>query len=287
MDAYKLITSTADYVEHAPENRIQADDTLRGESMFSAPIFAFADASDPLFKTMREPAAVGPHFLLPHQWLDTGATVISCFFPFSEALKASNRDDDRQPSLGWCIGRIEGQEFLASAMRHIQDELKAAGFRTCIPAQDPRFSVVKQPGSNPAFYKDEAYRSNWSERHVGFICGMGTFGLSGGLITRKGMAGRLGSVVTEASIPATRRDYIAFDEYCIHCGACARRCPAQAISLQHGKKHPPCSAFLDKMKEKFAPRFGCGKCQTGVPCESAIPRLKDSSAHKSAVNTEH
>ncbi|RKJ54879.1 epoxyqueuosine reductase, partial [bacterium 1XD42-8] len=41
--------------------------------------------------------------------------------------------------------------------------------------------------------------------------------------------------------------------------------------LEQGKNHALCREYLQKTKEKFSPRFGCGKCQTGVPCEYQIP----------------
>ena len=57
---------------------------------------------------------------------------------------------------------------------------------------------------------------------------------------------------------------------CSGCGACIRRCPVNAITPR-GKEHPPCSDFLDETKIRFAPRYGCGKCQVQVPCMSGIP----------------
>lgn len=33
-------------------------------------------------------------------------------------------------------------------------------------------------------------------------------------------------------------------------------------------------AFLDHTLELFSPRYGCGKCQTAVPCESCRPGLQ-------------
>ena len=55
------------------------------------------------------------------------------------------------------------------------------------------------------------------------------------------------------------------------CGACMR-CPGGAITLEEGKSHTACSAYVNKMREKYAPRFGCGKCQVKVPCERGIPK---------------
>ena len=80
----------------------------------------------------------------------------------------------------------------------------------------------------------EPYASNWSERHVAYVCGLGTFGLSKGLITERGMAGRFGSIVTDAELAPTPRKYSDPFEYCTKCGACQFRCPAKAIDKSRG-----------------------------------------------------
>lgn len=51
-----------------------------------------------------------------------------------------------------------------------------------------------------------------------------------------------------------------------------KNCPANAISIENGKNHIICSEFLDITMEKHKPRYGCGKCQIDVPCESRIPK---------------
>lgn len=55
------------------------------------------------------------------------------------------------------------------------------------------------------------------------------------------------------------------------CGACVKNCPVDAISLEEGKDHKICCDFLDITGKKFKPRYGCGKCQVSVPCQSSIP----------------
>jgi len=116
-----------------------------------------------------------------------------------------------------------------------------------------------------------SYTSTWSERHAAFVCGLGTFGLSRGLITIRGMAGRFGSIISELYLPADERQYEEVSEFCSMCGQCVKRCPVGAISIEEGKNHSICSAFLDRTTTRYSPRYGCGKCQTGVPCESRIP----------------
>ena len=63
------------------------------------------------------------------------------------------------------------------------------------------------PQLSPHWERNESGRygfaSNWSERHAAYASGMGTFGLSDGLITPKGKAMRCGSVIANIQIPAT------------------------------------------------------------------------------------
>jgi epoxyqueuosine reductase QueG len=87
------------------------------------------------------------------------------------------------------------------------------------------------------------------------------------------MRRRIGSVITDLFLEPTVRPYSAVDEYCSMCMVCVKRCPAMAID-EKGKKHGPCSDFLDETARLYRPRYGCGKCQTKVPCEGAIPKQK-------------
>jgi len=177
-----------------------------------------------------------------------------------------NRREKTWPSEEWLHGRIEGQAFLNKLCMHLKSVLIDEGYDSLVPALDERF------WSNNDGTKHKAkFTSNWSERHVAFVCGLGTFGLSKGLITPKGIAGRLGSIITELYLPPDKREYENIYEYCSMCGKCVKNCPVDAITIEKGKDHYPCSAFVDKTSEKYKPRYGCGKCQVAVPCESRIP----------------
>lgn len=243
-----------------------------GLRMYDTPIWGYGDAKDPMFEDLKKHEAVGEQFLLPDEWLPDAKSVISFFIPFTDEVKKSNWTDAIEPSAQWLHARIEGQRFVIAVCDEIQRILKEEGIESVIPASDQRFESVTKPDANrPEKWKDASYTSNWSERHVAFVCGLGTFGLSKGLITEKGIAGRLGSLVVNERFEPRRREYTDIYEYCTHCGACIRRCPAKAISLERGKEHLPCDQFLEETKKKYVPRYGCGKCQTKVPCESRIP----------------
>ena len=94
------------------------------------------------------------------------------------------------------------------------------------------------------------------------------------------MAGRFGSIVTTAPLPVTERPYDNPFAYCILCGACQTRCPVNAIDIRRGvidgKNQAICAPFVNGTRRpphgpNQRKRYGCGKCQVGVPCESGIP----------------
>ena len=243
-------------------NYIESIPQLGGEglTLYAEPIFGIGSADDPLFEEYRQEGIIGPWFMGPTNWLTDARSVISVFFPFTDRVKASNAIQTGHASVEWLYARIEGQAFITKFTRNMTERLTGLGISCCAPSIDPRFALNKDP-----------IAGNWSERHCGYVCGLGTFGMSRGLITRKGMAGRFSSFIISEALDAYRRDYTGIYDYCIKCGACAKRCPAHAFPDNGIKDNPICMRFVDHSKELFAPRYGCGLCQTGVPCESSIP----------------
>ncbi len=256
----------AELAGQSQTNRIQPewalDSSLVGIRMFDAPIIGVADASDELFGVYKRPGVVGPHFRAPKEWLPEAKSVVAFFLPFSEEVRVSNRDGS-EPSKLWLHSRYEGQRFVKEMCLEIAEFLRGNGGRALAPTFTDAFASVES-------VDDNVFTSNWSERHIAYAAGLGTFGLSKGLITKKGVAGRYGSVVTSLEIDPTPREYTGLYDYCINCGACARRCPANAIDSSE-KKHIPCKIYVSGTAERYAPRYGCGKCQVGVPCENAAP----------------
>ena len=235
---------------------------LAGLKLFEEPLVKFGSVKDELFRKYKEPGVIGPWFQGPEEWLPEGKTVISLFFPFTEAVRESNRKCTEIPSSEWLHGRIEGQACLTGFMNRVKDWFEENGVVACVPSNDKRFHQVIENG---------VYGSNWSERHVAYLCGLGTFGLSKGIITEKGMAGRFMSIIISEELEADVRPYTGVYDYCTNCGACIRRCPAEAITFEEGKDHKKCDAWNKMIGEKHKPRFGCGLCQVKVPCETKIP----------------
>ena len=253
-------------------NRLDAAIALRPElaglRFFDPPLVGCAAADDPIFAQMQsDPKIIGDVFRTPQEWLPGAKSVISLFFPKTEAVRKSNYEGT-EPSAEWLHARIEGQEFLKYAIHTLKRWLEEAGYQAVIPFYPPDFTIranTDAPGL-------PGIATSWSERHIAFAAGLGTFGLAKNLITEKGDAGRLASLVTNAEFPPTPRRYTDPYEYCTFCGACAPRCPVGAISTEHGKDIFTCKAHVEKQKLVYAPRYGCAKCQLRVPCETGIPK---------------
>ena len=265
-----------DFADNSPANRVSAEIAIRpdlaGMRIYQRPLVGFASATDPLFEEMLRPEIIGDHFVTPVGWLPGALSVISFFMPFTDAVVDSNRIDPILPSDEWLHGRIEGQGAVNALGAVLVREMESAGYQAIYPSSSERFwSWAKPAGINTRGMRVPGHTSNWSERHIAYACGLGTFSLSMGLITEKGTAGRFGSVVTTMPIPADVRPYAKHDEYCTRCGVCAKHCFVDAITLENGKNKNICELLLDERKIQYKPRYGCGKCNVNVPCERKNP----------------
>lgn len=273
MDIREIERFMQEILDVSAANRVPADAAIRPDlasmRMYGRVLVGVAGADDDWFERYRERHIVGPHFMYPREWLPAAASVVSVFFAFAENVIRSNALNAERPSDEWLYARYEGQRFIDHAMAALKDEIEKRGYEALVPLADGRFVTVKKVEEGKC--SGQSYTSNWSERHVAFACGLGTFGLSAGLITKYGIAGRFGSLVTSLSLEPTIREYADPFEHCTLCGVCVRNCPAGAISRERGKAHLPCSRFVDETRTRFAPRYGCGKCQVGVPCQMGIP----------------
>ena len=266
-----LASELDSYLQREPLNFVNAHDAIRpdlaGLQLFESSLVGAVSADSPDFELFRQPEVVGPETLLPCDWIPGARSVVSFFLAFSSRVKESNCEDAVEPSAEWLHARIEGQDAVVAVGKHLESMLQDMGYQAVYAAADPRF---KRLGT---------FLSNWSERHVAYACGLGTFGLSRGLITAKGMAGRFGSIITDAPVEPTPHDYEGPFDYCIMCGVCEQNCPVNAIDASKGvaagKSHELCFPHVGKNRiattgSKKA-RYGCGKCQVNVPCQDKIP----------------
>ena len=191
--------------------------------------------------------------------------------------KADNQAQTVYPAERWARSRIFGEQFNSKLRQHVADALNEAGYEAIAPMLSPEWG-----GRTSDRY---GYASTWSERHAAYACGLGTFGLSDGLITPLGKAMRVGSVVARIRIEPSPRPYDNHQAYCLFhakgiCGKCMQRCPAGAITAA-GHDKVRCKAYIRQETMPFVKnRYGfegkgCGLCQTGVPCASRIPSPGD------------
>jgi epoxyqueuosine reductase QueG len=157
--------------------------------------------------------------------------------------------------------------------RHLVAALETQGCTAVAPALSPHW---EQKAS-----EKYVFASTWSERHAAYASGLGTFGLCDGLITPLGKAVRVGSVIARMQIPPTVRPYKEHLAYCLFhskglCKKCVSRCPVGALS-EAGHDKRKCRSHVRPVTEEYVKThfgfdgYGCGLCQTGVPCESRIP----------------
>ena len=253
-----------------------------GGKYWDSPLVGFASGDDPLFKRYKK--IIGEFHFTPleifnltfgKEKIPRKLSVISWVLPTSEDIRRSNRKEDKYPSLLWAHARDFGEQFNVKLRDYLVSLIKKKGHRAVAPMNSPHFRRLKSP--------KVGFASNWSERHAAYACGLGAFGLSDGLITAKGKAMRVGSVVTDLLLRPSENIYPHYQANCLYyfnksCKACANRCPAGAIT-EKGHDKDKCEAyfyginFLNKKKEYGVKIAGCGLCQTKVPCEFKIPKL--------------
>jgi len=247
--------------------------------IFDEPLVGFASPADPLIVRYRE--VIGPFHLTPAEILagETGAgevvgTVIIYVLPVTEAVRKSNRGEATYPSRQWAWQRQHGEVFNGLLRRHLAAWLAERGHRVAIPQYSP---LWKEFADTPV-----GVASTWSERHAAYAAGLGTFSLNDGLITEKGIAHRIGSVVTDLVLTPSPRTAPDHRHNCLYyrkpgsCGICVRRCPVGALApAGHDKticrEHVYGTIPAAVAKEFNVTATGCGLCQTAVPCEYRVP----------------
>ena len=171
--------------------------------------------------------------------------------------------------------KVYGEELNIQLQEHLTSFIRERGFLAVPPTLSPFFEVLQLDNVGSV--------ANWSERHAAYAAGLGTFGLSGGLITKQGIAMRCASVVTGLKLNPTQRSYSDFREHCLFynsdkCGGCIERCPGGAISQEGHNKElcmVHCAEVMQECEGYNAGVLSCGLCQTSVPCEAGIPKKSD------------
>jgi epoxyqueuosine reductase len=281
--AQSLINEIKSFANTSPLNRMPmaSDDFI-----FDEPLVRFADADDPIFREYK--TIIDSSHLTPREAISktlnqnqknapARLSVISWILPVTHKTRESNRRQKTAPSRSWSYTRWYGEKFNDALREHVVKFLTDTGYMTVAPVLQLYFETKSN---------EKGRYSIWSERHIAYAAGHGTFSLSDGFITERGIAHRCGSVVTNLVLPVSLRTAKSPYSNCLFyvnkkCIACIIRCPAGAVT-ESGHDKIKCDDYLNStigyVREEYnVGQAGCGLCQTKVPCEFRNPteKLKD------------
>jgi epoxyqueuosine reductase len=245
--------------------------------MWDAPFFGVSKGDDLYYDFLKEHIGTfhwSPleafRLKYPGQGDASQLRVVSICFPQTMESKDSQSQETVCPSREWIVSRGEWEPLIREFSEKLTKTLADFGVRSA--------SIDMLPGL--MVHKDGNFglSATWSHRHAAYISGLGTFGLSDGLITEKGKAVRFTTLIIEAPFEVKPLPYVNHQEWCLFykngsCGVCISRCPIDAITEQ-GHDKDACDGYeywptdIDGTNYKI----GCGLCQAGIPCQNGRPK---------------
>lgn len=243
------------------------------------PLVYFGDARRPELVKLRE--LIHPEHDLPWEVLPEAKTIVAYFLPFRKEIGDTNKS-----------GRLSSAEW-AKAYEKTNATILEINLALIKYLQEQGIMAAISPESGS--YDDKLLLSKWSQRHLAYYCGMGTFGINNMLITEAGCCGRVSTVVTALDV---EWDPMPEMEYCLYkrngsCGKCVKHCPAVALTAEDGKyayDRNKCNGLCDEnaavhvgycekpsyqLEDTSKALVGsntCGKCVVGMPCTYRIPK---------------
>lgn len=240
----------------------QYQESHRTITKWRQPLMAVASAADPLFVKLK--SVVSPSHFLPVDLLRTARTVVTYFIPFEKSIAQSNVPG-HLASEEWARAYIETNTLLTASGLAMKKAIESTGF-----------AVAFTPP--PQNFDPKILFSDWSHRHVGYIAGLGKFGLNNMLITESGCSGRIGSFVTSLDLPADSRPK---GEFCLYrhngsCERCVKRCVGDALYTDQFDRYKCYKVYLENKNkfEKLGLSGVCGKCLVSTPCSFINPVRK-------------
>ncbi len=247
----------AEFITATVKQKVAHADTI---TAYREPLVGFAAADAPQFADLRQLAE--PTHMLPQDLLPGARSVVSFFVPFDRhVVKANTRGRD-EVAREWAVAYVETNALIGRVTANLIELLDQRGVR-----------AATEPATNN--FDPKTLISRWSHKSVAVIAGLGSFGLHHMVITDAGCAGRFGSVVIDAELPAYRpepkeRCLYYHDESCV---VCVTRCPIGALDEEQGIDKQRCWARCLEVARKYAGvgrAEACGKCTIG-PCALKNP----------------
>ena len=227
---------------------------------YREPLVRFVDAHHPRFRELR--ALADPEHMMPQDLLPGAQSVVSFFIPFHHRVVEANARDRRAVAEEWAMVYVETNALIGRVTDHLIGLLASRGIRAAAEPATGNFDL-------------DSLTSRWSHKSVAVVAGLGSFGRHQMIITDAGCAGRLGSLVTEAHLPAPS---VELRERCLNfydgsCRVCVERCPMEALSERQGIDRQRCwnrCLEVSKLYEHLGTAQVCGKCAIG-PCSFEAP----------------
>ena len=233
------------------------------------PLVGFADARHPSILALKE--VISSAHQLPTEILPDASAVIAYYVPFTRELAKINAEYGRLAAPEWAESYEQTNTMFGVLNQHLIGLLEGFGFKGAVSPEAGTFN-------------QEKLISNWSQRHMAYAAGLGTFGINNMLITKSGCCGRYSTVVTNLLIEP---DEPIAEELCLYkkngsCGICVRNCPTGALTISAFNRYT-CyglcqenaaiytdfgSSYLEEAGDA-ANSVGsdvCGKCITASPC---------------------
>jgi hypothetical protein len=194
--------------------------TIGGKNIWRQPLLATAKADD-RFDVL--PRIVAEDHALPQDLLPSAKSVVVFFVPFTKALAVENH-------------KGESPCLINSLCEHLGFYFDGKGYKARLTPATHNFDPVRLV-------------SRWSHKHLGYIAGLGRFGVNAQFITPSGCAGRLGSLVTDADLgdsPLVEKKELCLYKNGRECLVCVKRCPVDAVS-EEGINRKLCYARMREM----------------------------------------
>ncbi|MEJ2736758.1 MAG: epoxyqueuosine reductase [Anaerolineae bacterium] len=222
---------------------------------YRKPLVGFASADDPRFPDLRR--IVHPTHMLPQDLLPGARSVVSFFLPFAPWVVEANSRDRRQVAREWAVAYYETNALIGRISARLIEVLGKRGIGSAAEPATLNFDT-------------QTLVSRWSHKSVGVIAGIGSPGLHHMVITDAGCAGRFGSLVLDAELPAAPAEP---RERCLYfhdgsCLECVTRCPVGALDADQPIDKQLCWRWCQEVAAGFEDMdrpYICGKCAIG-PC---------------------
>lgn len=275
-DIYKFQNFVEELLNSTSSNFMNFDICSKNR-IWDSPLFGYADGYDEKFSDIKE--SIGEFYLLPIDIMSMVypnmqfkyLSIMSIAFSHAKRTIIDQEKSAIVPSARWRYSRRNWEKFMKDITNSIKEYMCNNGVKTVIPELLNCYNIIDT--------SRKGLTSNWSHRHTAYVAGLGTFGLSNGLITKNGKSVRFMSIITDAEMPIKERFYDSIYDWCLlyqgkKCGECIGRCPAGAITID-GHDKWKCYDYNRQIDNKFLKEGdgvnGCGLCQSKVPCATKVP----------------